>query len=268
MRIPIPLAARCSTWIEIPTVISPSSQYGCSARKQAVSISRIISGVEYTGGNSAWCAESVCFNSTVSDASPCVPMGMARGIRCVERGRAPSPPDTGWRRDKRRLYGNLRCRAFHPPCLDAVQHGPQSFGRSLGGSQRFFGSLRIGLDPLLQLFAPHLRVVHVSGGVQRKIAASLLIGAIEFTQAAIFFLRQARHLRFVGIESRQRLVRSALAGDALEPGDELANLPSRPPFRNPASGHAFQKIEPQFGVRTVARFFGRRGRKPGSEKSS
>src|ERR1700693_5984104 len=113
-------------------------------------------------------------------------MGMGRAIRCVETGLAPSPPDTGWRRDKPRLYGNLRCRAFHPPCLDAIQHGPQSSGRSLSRSQRFFGSLRIGLDPLLQLIAPHLRVVHVGGGVQSKIPASLLIGAVEFTQAAIF----------------------------------------------------------------------------------
>src|SRR5260370_31292423 len=87
--------------------------------------------------------------------------------------------------------------------------------------------------------------------MQREIPARLLIGAVEITQAAIFLLRQARHLGFVGIESRQRLFRSALAGGPLEPGDELANFPNRLPFQNAVSTQPFHKVEPQFAVRRL-----------------
>src|SRR5579862_1324282 len=81
----MPLAARCSILIEVPTVISSPSQQGCSARNAAVSINRIISGVEYTGGNSGWCEVSVCLNSTVSSASPRAPIGISLATALVSK---------------------------------------------------------------------------------------------------------------------------------------------------------------------------------------
>src|ERR1700720_2833945 len=138
----------------------------------------------------------------------------------------------------------LRCSPFHPPRLEPIQHGPQSLGGTLGGSQCFFGSLRIRSDLPFQLFTPDLRMVYVGGGVQSEIAARLLIGPIQFAQSTIFFLGDSRHLRFVGIKSRQRLFWSSFSRDTLEPLDQLADLSHRPPSRDPASAHAFDEVEP------------------------
>src|SRR6266853_2734233 len=138
----------------------------------------------------------------------------------------------------------LRCSPFRSPRLEPIQHGPQSLGSTLGGSQCFFCNLWIRNDPTFQLFTPDLRVIYVGGGMKSEIATCLLIGPIQFAQSTIFFLGDSRHLRFVGIKSRQRLFWSPFSRDTLEPLDEVANLSHRPPSRDPASAHAFYEGEP------------------------
>src|SRR5262245_5014682 len=80
---PMPVAARCSTWIATPTVTSSSSQNGMAASMQAHSIQPIICGVERTGGNSAPKCCSVC--SKVTRCSTCarLPAGMGLGMNFI-----------------------------------------------------------------------------------------------------------------------------------------------------------------------------------------
>src|SRR4051812_37955206 len=64
----------------------------------------------------------------------------------------------------------------------------------------------MSFNPLRQLIAPDARMINIRRGVQGEVAARLVVGAIHCTQAALFFLRDARHLRLVRIERRQRFL--------------------------------------------------------------
>src|SRR5580658_1447095 len=98
----------------------------------------------------------------------------------------------------------LRRSYARPPRFNPIQRLPQHVRRFLGGVQGSFCHLRLSRDPLLKLVAPHARVIHVSGRMQRKIPARLVVPAIHLPQAPFFFLRDPRHLRLVRVKRGQR----------------------------------------------------------------
>src|SRR5271157_1165282 len=98
----------------------------------------------------------------------------------------------------------LRCDARQPPRFHAIERLPECLRRAFGCRQRLLSGLRIRLDPFLQLLAPDLGVSHVGRGVQSEIGAGPFVGAVALAQTAVLLLGDARYLRLVGIECRQR----------------------------------------------------------------
>src|SRR6266853_3845663 len=99
-------------------------------------------------------------------------------------------------------------------------------------------------------------MVCISGGVQCEVAAGFVVGTIDRAQAALFFLSQAWHLRFVGVERGQRFGRGAFAGYEVEVIDQLLDLGDwRMPANVPARSHAFGKVAPNVGVRSAGPVF-------------
>src|SRR5579863_3272637 len=209
-----------------------------------------MSGVEYTGGNSGWCAVSVCLNSTVCSASPRTPIGMSFAKLSISKINEPTillnhwPGSCEWSRP--RLRGCQRV----TPRFDSVQRAPQHASRVLGRVQSCVRRLWIHFNPLLQLVAPHPRMVYIGGGVQREVSAGLVVGSVHFAQPALFFGRHARHLRFVSIERSQRFLGRTLGGDIVKVPDQLANFGDRSmPIQTPARSHALGEVEPQSCMR-------------------
>src|SRR5260370_8264842 len=86
--------------------------------------------------------------------------------------------------------------------------------------------------------------------MQREIAASLVVSAVHYAQPTLFFLRDAGHLRLVGIESCQRILGRAFAGDLMKVLDKLPNLRrGSMPLQISPPPHALRKTEPQFQSR-------------------
>ena len=59
---------------------------------------------------------------------------------------------------------NLR-RHRRPARVDSIQRFPQEACSVLGRIQSRFRGFGMGSDPLFELIAPHLRVMHIGGGV-------------------------------------------------------------------------------------------------------
>src|SRR5580658_554041 len=141
-------------------------------------------------------------------------------------------------------FAYLRCHC-HPPRVDTIQRLPQHARRVLGriqGRARGFG---MSADTLFKLLTPHVRMVDIRRGMQGEIAAGLVVGAIHFPQTALLLLGNARHLRLVGIESRQRIFRRACAGYLTKMRDQLPNLRHRTmPLQIASRSHALCKVQP------------------------
>src|SRR5579862_903074 len=87
------------------------------------------------------------------------------------------------------LLGDRDCQ---PPRLDSVQSMPEHLGSVLGGVQGGIGGFGVGRDSFFELRAPDVRVIDIRFGVQREVAASLVVGSIHGAQAALFLSRDAR----------------------------------------------------------------------------
>src|SRR3954467_12018350 len=104
------------------------------------------------------------------------------------------------------------CRPCHPLTLNPVESIPQSFCCNAGGLKRPLCRLRIAFHRVSQLLFPHPRMIDVGGRMQVEVLAGLRVRGIHLLQPAEFLSCYPRHLRFVGIESCQRLFWSASEG--------------------------------------------------------
>src|SRR5579864_496277 len=110
-------------------------------------------------------------------------------LRGVPQGPYAMPPPS--------RCGGLRCRpTLSTACAQRSRPRPERIPQLADGN-----------DALFELLAPDIRVVYIGCGVQREVAAGLVIGAVGLAEATFFFLRNARNLRLVGIESGERLLR-------------------------------------------------------------
>src|ERR1700676_2513032 len=106
--------------------------------------------------------------------------------------------------------------------VDSIQGLPQHARRALGGVQSRLRRLRVGGDAIFELVAPNPRVVDIGGGMEREVSTGFVVRGVHISQAVFFFLGDARHLRFVRIESGQRLFGRAFAGYPMKMPEELA----------------------------------------------
>src|SRR5579859_1604750 len=137
-------------------------------------------------------------------------------------------------------------RHAHPAGLDAIQRLPERVGGILRSVQGCVAGFGMGGDAFLELAAPNVGVINISRRMEREIAAGLVISAIHLTEAALFFFRNARYLRLIGIEGRKRLFRRAFAGHSVEVAQQLANLKQGAmPLKITGRAHAFRKVEPE-----------------------
>jgi hypothetical protein len=89
--------------------------------------------------------------------------------------------------------------------LDAVQRAPQRAGRILSRDESAFLCFSVVGDNFVQFVAPDIRVINVSRRVQSEVATGFRVGSIHLAQSASLFFGDARNLRFVSVEGRERL---------------------------------------------------------------
>src|ERR1700737_969978 len=70
--------------------------------------------------------------------------------------------------------------------LDSVQPTPQRFRRSLSSGQRLLCRLRVSFQLRAELLSPDPRVVHISGTVQRKVPARLVVRPVHLPESSRF----------------------------------------------------------------------------------
>jgi hypothetical protein len=103
-----------------------------------------------------------------------------------------------------------------------VQCLPEPVRSALGGIQGGRCKQAVSRDQANKFVAPDLRVANVGVGMEGKVSAGAGIGTIVTQQATGLFATNSRHLRFIGIQSRQNLGRGIVAGTVVEAVNQAA----------------------------------------------
>src|SRR5579872_2365927 len=144
----------------VPTVISPGSQKGSWASKQACSIKPIMCGVEKTGGNASLNELSVCLNSTTRSTSARVPIGTS----LMGEHSAMSGQQFRFSLENQKQNADRRMLVRFPALaltFYAIERCPKGTGRGLGRIQCDIGGFGIRFEFLVDQIAPNLRVMDV-----------------------------------------------------------------------------------------------------------